>query len=115
MQDAGAFGEAAAGGARYLARLLRATSTASAFPAGRLMPCPSGSLADLKFVPLDKQDPGFGEIKVTTFVIPRLYVAGTGFDIVDHSASLHNAAHCCASWLATRDQVIMLKHLQCSL
>lgn len=65
MQGAGAFGEAAAGGARYLARLLRSASAASVFMGGgRLLPCPRGSLADLKFVPLDKQDPGAGKIKV---------------------------------------------------
>jgi hypothetical protein len=73
MQGAGAFGEAAAGGARYLARLLRSGSAASAFPGGgRLLPCPRGSLADLKFVPLNKHDPGPGEIKVLALAFLRL-------------------------------------------
>lgn len=73
MQGAGAFGEAAVGGARYLARLLRAASAASAFPGGgRLLPCPRGSLAHLKFVPLEKQDPGPGEIKVPILLVCEL-------------------------------------------
>ena len=62
-QDAGAYGEAVSGGAHYLARLLQSAVVAA--PADcHLMPCPRGSLADLKIVPLEHDVPPPGCVKV---------------------------------------------------
>ena len=62
-QDAGAYGEAVSGGARFLARLLRSAVTTS--PAEcHLMPVPRGALSDLKFVPLEHDLPPPGSVKV---------------------------------------------------
>ncbi len=62
-QDAGAYGEAASGGAHFLARLLRSTMT-SAPAECHLMPVPRGALADLKLVPLEHDLPPPGSVKV---------------------------------------------------
>jgi hypothetical protein len=59
----GAFGDAWSHGMHMQARLVR--SSGMLVPAGcHLMPCPRGSLNDLKLVPLESLLPGHGEVKV---------------------------------------------------
>lgn len=62
LQD-GPFGSALLHGMHYKARLHRSQVPRNPVDC-QLLPCPRGSLADLKFVPFDKAAPGPGEIHV---------------------------------------------------
>ena len=80
-QGVGAFGEVVAGGSRFLARLLRSSGagSGSAAPAGaHLMPCPRGAFSSLRFVPLERQTPAAGEVKVRLFRTWCGWAAGGG-------------------------------------
>ena len=63
MQEAGPYGESLAGGALYVACLMR-SAVASSFSNSHLLPCPRGSLSNLKQVVWDRATPRPGEIKV---------------------------------------------------
>ncbi|KAK9803996.1 hypothetical protein WJX72_011444 [[Myrmecia] bisecta] len=67
-QAGSAFGSSASQGMSLMPKLL-ASRTRPATADCHLMPCPRGSLAGLKFVPMPKKAPGPGEIKVAVRAI----------------------------------------------
>ena len=107
-QDAGAYGAAVNGGAHYLARLLRSAVTAQ--PAEcHLMPCPRGSLSDLKFVPLEHDIPPPGSVKVHETAYLLCSVQCTVPLLTATGLPKHHGTNFATCWYVQRYQIRVLK------